>query len=152
MHLLAGVDTSKVVSTPAGWYQNPENPLEERLWDGTSWTASTRPKAPVTHQPSHDPNAGRPPAGVPYGVHHETPNKTNALILAIVSTVCGCLPLGIWSIVLATQIDNHVMRGDFLMAHETAKKSRTIAWVSIGIGLALVALQILGAIAAVSPT
>ena len=25
-------------NVPAGWYPNPDNPAQLRLWDGTQWT------------------------------------------------------------------------------------------------------------------
>lgn len=85
------------------------------------------------------------------GASTEGPNKTNALILAIFSTLCGCLPLGIWSIVLATKIDGLLVRGDLHGAHAVAKKSRTVAFVSLGISLVAVVAQFaLGAFGALS--
>ena len=34
---VAGVET-----TPAGWYPDPANPSQQRLWDGADWTDSVR--------------------------------------------------------------------------------------------------------------
>ncbi|HEV2362256.1 MAG TPA: DUF2510 domain-containing protein [Acidimicrobiales bacterium] len=36
---------------PAGWYDNPENAAELRLWDGAAWTSETKPKAAPTPLP-----------------------------------------------------------------------------------------------------
>lgn len=33
-------------ATPAGWYPDPANPLQERLWDGTDWVDRVRPRHP----------------------------------------------------------------------------------------------------------
>ncbi len=33
-------------SIPAGWYPDPTNPLQERLWDGDEWMEKTRPRQP----------------------------------------------------------------------------------------------------------
>jgi uncharacterized RDD family membrane protein YckC len=30
-------------STPAGWYPDPQNPGQQRYWDGTTWSESTQP-------------------------------------------------------------------------------------------------------------
>ena len=35
--------------TPAGWYPNPENPTQLRLWDGTAWTDQVQ--ASISEQP-----------------------------------------------------------------------------------------------------
>lgn len=35
------------MSTPAGWYPDPQNPAAQRYWDGTAWTQqTTAPGAP----------------------------------------------------------------------------------------------------------
>lgn len=31
---------------PAGWYPDPEGRPADRYWDGSAWTADTRPQAP----------------------------------------------------------------------------------------------------------
>jgi uncharacterized membrane protein YhaH (DUF805 family) len=37
--------------TPAGWYPDPSNPLQERLWDGTAWTEHVRTRMPSPPPP-----------------------------------------------------------------------------------------------------
>ena len=40
-------------STPAGWYPDPQNPAQQRYWDGSAWSESTAPavgSAPVGQQ------------------------------------------------------------------------------------------------------
>lgn len=42
-------------SVPAGWYPDPENPAQQRYWDGAAWTESVAPVAPpepATQPPS----------------------------------------------------------------------------------------------------
>ena len=34
--------------TPAGWYPNPENPTQLRLWDGTAWTQDSPDPEPAS--------------------------------------------------------------------------------------------------------
>ena len=42
------------MSTPAGWYSNPENDTEERYWTGTEWASDTRPSTvPQTMSADH---------------------------------------------------------------------------------------------------
>lgn len=36
------------MTTPPGWYPDPSLPAVERWWDGTAWTAHTRPAGAVT--------------------------------------------------------------------------------------------------------
>ena len=39
-----------------GWYPDPTNPLQERLWDGSEWVDKVRPRAPqVDAMPADDP-------------------------------------------------------------------------------------------------
>lgn len=33
------------MSTPAGWYPDPQHPTSQRYWDGATWTAHTAPAA-----------------------------------------------------------------------------------------------------------
>jgi hypothetical protein len=37
---------------PVGWYPDPSDPLQERLWDGSRWLESTRPLAPLSKLPT----------------------------------------------------------------------------------------------------
>ena len=32
-------------STPAGWYPDPQNPGQQRYWDGAAWSEATQPGA-----------------------------------------------------------------------------------------------------------
>lgn len=35
------------MSTPAGWYDDPQSPGQQRYWDGTAWTEQRQPGAPA---------------------------------------------------------------------------------------------------------
>lgn len=51
------------MSTPTpGWYQDPANPLRERLWGGADWTDITRPRPPEISKPGLEQNPLPPPA------------------------------------------------------------------------------------------
>ena len=66
----------------------------------------------------------------------EKPNIPNHLVLAIISTVCcGCLPLGIVSIVFSTQVNKHLGEGNIAAAEAASKKAKMFAILSIVIGV-----------------
>ena len=44
---------SEQESPKAGWYQDPSSPLEERYWDGITWTVTKRPLVPLASSVSH---------------------------------------------------------------------------------------------------
>ncbi|MCP4968953.1 MAG: DUF2510 domain-containing protein, partial [bacterium] len=49
-------------TTPAGWYQDPNNPSAERWFDGSQWTTHlrTRPPEPVTPPPPQQRHSSDP--------------------------------------------------------------------------------------------
>ena len=54
------------------------------------------------------------------------------LALAILTTLCCCLPFGIVAIVYAAQVDNHLSKGDVTAAKNASDNAMTwliIAWV-----------------------
>jgi uncharacterized protein with PQ loop repeat len=59
-------------ATPAGWYPDPTNPLQERLWDGSEWIDRVRVRAPV---PAAQPVSVEmpPPPPVQQPVVHSAP-------------------------------------------------------------------------------
>ena len=67
----------------------------------------------------------------------------NNLVLAIISTLCCCVPLGIVSIVYAAQVDNKWTAGDLIGAQESSDKAKMWGYVSIGTGLIGSALYVL---------
>jgi len=51
------------MTTPAGWYADPEQPGSQRYWDGTAWTEHRSPGAPVPPPaPAAPVDAGTTPA------------------------------------------------------------------------------------------
>ncbi|WP_433548463.1 DUF2510 domain-containing protein [Streptomyces sp. CA-294286] len=48
------------MTTPPGWYQDPSAPTQERWWDGSAWSAHTRP-------PGQSPQFGTPQSQPPQG-------------------------------------------------------------------------------------
>ncbi|MFJ9639622.1 DUF2510 domain-containing protein [Streptomyces sp. NPDC101178] len=78
-------------ATPPGWYPDAGTPGTDRWWDGTAWTAHTRPSAAVApHEPVHQPYAPQvfgPPVPPP-----ATRSGSRTRVLAI--TLSGLLVLG----------------------------------------------------------
>lgn len=69
--------------------------------------------------------------------------------MAILATICCCLPTGIPAIVFAAQVDGKWASGDSEGARDYSEKAKLWGLVSIGLGvvgtLAIVALELLGA-------
>ena len=68
------------------------------------------------------------------------PHIPNYLVQAILVTIFCCLPFGIVSIVYAAQVNGKLQAGDIVGARQASANARTWAWVSLGVGLASVAL------------
>ena len=64
-----------------------------------------------------------------------TSEVQNYLIPAILSTVLCCLPLGVVSIIFATQVNSKVASGDIAGAMEASKKAKMFMFLSIGLGV-----------------
>jgi len=107
---------------PAGWYPDPQNPMQQRYWDGVVWADHTRPAIPSSPVPP-PPNAGMTP-GMPAGMSAgQRPN--NYLVWSIMTTVCCCIPLGIPAIVNAAKVDSAWKRGDVAAAaHHSAQAKK----------------------------
>jgi uncharacterized RDD family membrane protein YckC len=61
-------DTLPVTSQAAGWYDDPEDPSQQRYWDGGAWTDQRRPQqgpAPFQGQFGQQPPADLPRYGQP---------------------------------------------------------------------------------------
>lgn len=59
----------------------------------------------------------------------------NYLIPAILSTIFCCLPLGVVSIIFATQVNSKVAAGDIAGAAEASKKAKMFMFIAVGGGL-----------------
>ncbi|MDZ4169065.1 MAG: DUF2510 domain-containing protein [Coriobacteriia bacterium] len=55
-------------NAPAGWYPDPENPGQQRYWNGAAWTQDFAPTASIPSQPVAPAQAAAPtPAGQQVG-------------------------------------------------------------------------------------
>lgn len=100
-----------------------------------------------------------PPPPPPYGVPGYTPAAagpppSNNLALAIITTVMCCVPLGIFAIVKAAEVNNKWAMGDYqgaLASAATAKKFSIIGIALGGVGvIAYFALAATGFVASSS--
>lgn len=64
-----------------------------------------------------------------------TSEVQNYLIPAILSTVLCCLPLGVVSIIFATQVNSKVATGDIAGAMEASKKAKMFMFIAVGAGV-----------------
>ncbi|HEV7798920.1 MAG TPA: CD225/dispanin family protein [Pyrinomonadaceae bacterium] len=69
-------------------------------------------------------------------------NIPNYLIPAILSTVLCCLPLGVASIIFATQVNSKLATGDVAGAMEASKKAKMFMFIAVGLGLLTYAIVI----------
>ena len=66
------------------------------------------------------------------GATSEVPNY---LIPAILSTIFCCLPLGVVSIIFATQVNSKVATGDIAGAMEASRKAKMFSFIAVGLGV-----------------
>lgn len=94
----------------------------------------------------NQPNYGQPPypgsVPPPYGNQPPMPqiNQSTYLIWAILTTLFCCLPFGIAAIVYASKINGFMATGNYMMAQESAKKSKTFSIVAACVGGGIILL------------
>ena len=64
-----------------------------------------------------------------------TSDVPNYLIPAILSTIFCCLPLGVVSIIFATQVNSKVASGDIAGAMEASRKAKMFSFIAVGLGV-----------------
>jgi hypothetical protein len=69
------------------------------------------------------------------------------LVQAILVTLLCCLPFGIVAIIFAAQVNGKLNAGDYEGAQRASNSAKTWCWISFGIGLAIMLLGIISAIA-----
>ena len=110
-------------SVPAGWYPDPQNPGQQRYWDGSSWSAAA-PAAPAATAPA--------PAGAPGATPPTSTNAIVGLVLAILSWVLCPLIAAIVALVLARSSDKEIKAsGGTLGGAGLNTATRIIAWINI---------------------
>lgn len=140
------------MTTPAGWYPNPEDSGTERWWDGAAWTDATRPISGGGSMPPPSPNFGVPggmPGYAPSGPGYPTPGYApwggagkpdNGLVVSILVTLFCCLPFGVVAIVNSAKVDSLWASGNHAGAHQAAAEAKkwtnyaAIAGVIVAVG------------------
>src|SRR3977135_1937924 len=64
-----------------------------------------------------------------------TAEVQNYLIPAILATIFCCLPLGVVSIIFATQVNSKIAAGDIAGAMESSRKAKMFLFITIVAGL-----------------
>ena len=117
-------DPSVPSAAPAGWYPDPQNPGQQRYWDGSAWAAAAAP--PASAAPGVTPVAG-------------PTTSTNAivgLVLAIVSWVVCPIIAAIVALVLAHSSDKEIKAsGGTVGGSGLNTATRIIAWINIGVSI-----------------
>lgn len=65
------------------------------------------------------------------------PKPDNNLVLAIVCTVCCCLPVGIYGIIKASKVNSLYQAQLYSEAEEAAKEAKKWSLIGIGVGLVI---------------
>lgn len=71
-------------------------------------------------------------------ISHDTPlppRPENNLVLAIITTICCCLPLGIVAIIKAARVNGFYMAGQYEMAVASAAEAKKWALIGIAAGI-----------------
>ena len=68
------------------------------------------------------------------------PKPDNYLIWSVLAMLLCCQPLGVISLVYATQVDSKWSAGNYSGAVEASGKAKSWAWASFGLGIALYAV------------
>lgn len=83
---------------PAGWYPDPEQPGQQRYWDGQQWTEHRAPLAPQPAAQWSTP--GQSPAYTAAGQQEQNQKALWSMILGILGLVCCGLFTGIPALIL----------------------------------------------------
>lgn len=125
-------------NTPAGWYPAPEQPGQDRYWDGARWTDTFRPAettapAPPLGAPGAPVWAGQ---GATQGWQPQAgPPPQSNLVFGILTTLFCCLPFGIVSIVKASQVNGLWAQGRTAEARDAADSAKQWALISAGVSV-----------------
>jgi len=119
-------EPSPASAPPAGWYPDPQNPGQQRYWDGGAWGAAA-PAAPPSVSAAVAPAVAAPPTST---------NAVIGLVLAIVSWVLCPIIAAIVALVLAHSSDKEIKAsGGTIGGAGLNTATRIIAWINIGVSI-----------------
>lgn len=101
--------------------------------------AEPTPQPEVPTQPEAPPPPQKPVVYVP-----------NYMVWSILATVLCCLPTGIVAIVYSAQVDTKLRLKDYEGAKKSSSNAAMWAWISLAVGLLVLLIYILAAVAAIS--
>lgn len=117
--------------SPSSW---PAPPPSQEPQSATAWKAATG----YGHQ--------QPPANQSNLFGAYTQDVPNYLVPAILSTIFCCVPAGIVAIIYAAQVNSKKQAGDLGGAADASGKAQTWCWVSFGLGLIVIILNVIIAV------
>ena len=132
---------SEQTPTPAGWYPDPQNPGQQRYWDGTAWAAPTAPPPPAAPPASPQGQLAAPPQTSTSGLI--------GLVLSVVSWVICPIIAAVVALFLARSSDKEIAASEGRITGKGLNTAtRIISWINIGVsvvaGLILAVLAGLG--------
>jgi hypothetical protein len=135
------------MSTPAGWYPDPESPSQQRYWDGTRWTEH---RAPLVSAPAPAPAAPVPPAAAPAPPTPVPP--TPAPVPPAPVPPAPVPPAPFPGGVPGGPGPAAPGYGTYEPAPAPAKKSRKTLWIVLGVVAALIAVLVVIGVLAKDPS
>ena len=119
--------------SPSSW---PAAPPSQGPQSATAWKAATgygqQQQPPAANQSNL------------FGAY--TQDVPNYLVPAILSTIFCCVPAGIVAIIYAAQVNSKKQAGDLGGAADASGKAQTWCWVSFGLGLIVIILNVIIAV------
>ncbi|MHB9109291.1 MAG: CD225/dispanin family protein [Armatimonadota bacterium] len=125
--------------TPTSWQPVPQNQPQG--------PQTPPPPGPPQGYPNQQPGYQAPPP--PYGAGGG-PQIQNYMVWSVITTVCCCLPLGIFAIIKSSEVNTKLSAGDYAAAQSASDLTRTLNLVGMIGGGILTVIAIIIQVAALS--
>ncbi len=124
-------------SAAPGWYPDPQNPGQQRYWDGTTWSAATPPPqgpSPAAAPSAPSPVGSPPPAPMPGAQPPTSNNAIVGLVLAIGSWFICPIIAAVAALFFARSSSKEIeASGGAIGGAGMNTATRIIAWINIGV-------------------